>query len=149
MAELILEPYAVNQHWRLPLAANEQWQVILADYMETLARKCEESGTCIIGHIKALAIFPDNGFLQISVISAKIPASLKGGVPNGCTELKLSLNVIVYGLKYEVVERLTRETTSHLAERWKAEVDIEQTEFRPQSGQHIHPNHSSKEHKHE
>jgi hypothetical protein len=149
MAELILEPYAVIQHWRLADAASEQWQTVLSDYLETLARTCDENGACIIGHIKALAVFPDNGYLQISVVSPKFPASIKGAVPSGCRELNLSLNVIVYGLEYELVERLTGETASHVAEMWKAEVNIEQTDIRPSSGQHIHPIHSSKENQHE
>jgi hypothetical protein len=149
MAELILEPYAVSQHWRLPAAASDQWQAILSDYLETLARKCDKNGTCIIGHIKALALFPDNGYLQISVTGPNFPASIKGSIPGGCTELNLSINVIVYGLEYELVERLTRETAIHLAERWNAEVNIEQSDIRPPSGQHNHHIHSDKENKHE
>ena len=152
MAELILEPYAVTQHWRLPaLAAQDgDWERLLAEYLQGLAQKCAAAGTCVIGHIKALALFPDNSYLQISVVSPSLPASLQGSVPAGCNELSLSLNVIVYGLAYEQIESLTNETAHQVAQSWKGEVQIEKTAQRPISGQHEHHYHSEKENnKHE
>ena len=148
MAELILEPYAVVQHWRLTEAKEGDWEHLLAEYLERLARQCAAAGTCVIGHIKALALFPDNGYVQISVVSPTQPASLKGQVPAGCRELSLSLNVIVYGLEYEQIELFTNETALYLAQRWKGEVKTEKSQ-RPVSDEHQHHNHSDKENKHE
>ncbi len=150
MVELTLEPYAVSQHWRLP-GADGRWEGFLAEYLETLARRCAENQPCVIGHIKALALFPQNGYVQVSVVSQRLPAQVKGSVPPGCTELTLSLNVIVYGLEYDWIERLTSETALHLAERWKGEVKIEATELRPRppTGPHSHPGSFHPEDKHE
>ena len=53
---LRLEPYAASLHWNLPRAEG-QWEAMLAAYLETLARRCEEAGPCVVGHIKALALF--------------------------------------------------------------------------------------------
>ena len=124
MAELILEPYTVKQRWRLFGDVGE-WENLVSEFMQTLARRCHETGKGIIGHIKALALFPDGGYLRVSVVSPTLPAGVEGSVPMGCTELVLTLNVIVYGLERDPLERLTRETADHLTKKWKGGVTIE------------------------
>jgi hypothetical protein len=124
MAELILEPYAINQRWRL-FGDADTWENLISEFMETLARRCHETGKGIIGHIKALALFPDGGYLRVSVVSPTVAAGVEGGVPMGCTELVLTLNVIVYGLERELLERITRETVDHLTKKWKGGVTIQ------------------------
>ncbi len=126
MAELILEPYAVSQHWNLPVA-DGKWEAILSEYLETIARRCAETGPCVIGHVKALAFFPNGGYVRVSVVSPTLPAGVEGSVPMGCTELVLALNVIVYGLARNLLERITCETAVQLAKRWQGEVAIETT----------------------
>ncbi|MEN6481503.1 MAG: hypothetical protein ABFD29_04930 [Anaerolineaceae bacterium] len=148
MAELILEPYAVNQHWRLP-PGTIRWETFLSEYLETLAQQFEKSGKCVVGHIKALALFSNHDYVQISVISPTLPATVKGKVPLDCTALTLSLNVIVYGLAYEQLARITNETAIQLAKKYNGEVQNEEIQHRPISGQHNHNNHLNKESKHE
>jgi hypothetical protein len=145
MAELILEPYAVSERWRIP-GADGRWEAFLAEYLETLARRSAEHKGCLIGHIKAVALFPGCGYVQVSVVSPKLPAQVNGRVPPGCVELSLSLNVIVYGLEYELIERLTRAAAADLAAKWKGDVKIEATNQKPSPGGHVHPNHITKEH---
>ena len=124
MAELILEPYAVSQRWRL-FGNTDKWENLISEYMETLARRCHETGKGMIGHIKALALFPDGGYLRVSVVSPTLPAGVEGGAPVHCSELVLTLNVIVYGLGRDLLERITRETADQLTKKWKGEVTIE------------------------
>jgi hypothetical protein len=124
MAELILEHYAVNQRWSF-FGDAAKWETLITEYLETLARRCHETQKCIIGHIKALALFPDGGYLRVSVVSPTVAAGVEGGVPMGCTELVLTLNVIVYGLERELLERITRETVDHLTKKWKGGVTIQ------------------------
>jgi len=124
MAELILEPYAVNQRWRL-IGNTATWENLISQFMEMLACRCHETGRAIIGHIKALALFPDGGYLRVSAVSPTLPAGVEGSVPTGCTELVLTLNVIVYGLERHALERLTRETADDLTKKWKGGVNIE------------------------
>jgi hypothetical protein len=138
MNELILEPYAVLQHWRC--TEGLLWKAMLCDYLEQLAHACAESGPCVIGHIKALALFAGSAYVQISVISPRLPASVQGSVPPDTHELTLSLNVIVYGLEHKLVERLACETAVRAAEKWKGEVIIEAT------GHEQHTHHSPEEH---
>ena len=143
MAELILEPYAVSQRWHLP-QADGKWEALLGEYLETLARRCDETGTCVIGHIKALALFPGGGYVQVSVVSPALPANVNGNVPAGCTELELALNVIVYGLARDLVERVTRETAVHLADQWQGEVTIEATDPGPAAPTGLHGTYPSR-----
>jgi len=124
MAELILEPYSVNQRWRL-FGDADKWKNLISEFMETLARRCHETGKGLIGHIKALALFPDGGYLRISVVSPTVAAGVEGSVPMGCTELVLTLNVLVYGLGRELLERITREAVDDLTKKWKGGVTVE------------------------
>ncbi len=145
MAELSLEPYAAVQHWRLP-GADGRWELILAEYLQTLAQRCAASGPAVIGHIKALALFPGGGYVRVSAVAPDIPASVEGKTPSGCTELELTLNVLVYGLERAAIERITRETSAEMAERWKGSVSLESLS---QAGQHAHPaQHQHQGHEH-
>jgi hypothetical protein len=124
MDELNLEHYAVNQRWSFR-GADGKWGTLISNYLETLAHHCHETRTCIIGHIKALALFPNCGYLRISVVSPTLPAGVEGSVPAGCVELLLTLNVIVYGLGRDLLEHITRETAAQLSDQWNGRVTIE------------------------
>jgi len=123
MAELILEHYAVNQKWSFK--ADGKWETLIVEYLEKLARRYHETGTGIIGHIKALALFPDGGYLRVSVVSPTLPAGVEGSVPAGCTGLVLTLNVIVYGIGRDLLEHITGEEATHLIDRSQGRVNIE------------------------
>ncbi len=124
MADLILEPYAVSQHWRFSLK-DTNWETLIVEYLEAIAHTCMEFDRCVIGHIKALALFPGGNYLQVSVINPALPAGVKGCVPPDCTELTLTLNVIVYGLESDLLERIACDTAVHLASRRQGEVITE------------------------
>ncbi len=123
MAELTLEPYAVVQQWRLP-GADGHWEVILAQYLQALAQGCVQAAPgAVIGHIKALALFPNQGYLRLSVVAPDIPASIEGQAPSGCTSLELTLNVLVYGLERSAIEQITEAASNDMARQWKGGVD--------------------------
>jgi hypothetical protein len=124
MAELILEPYAVSQRWHFA-HENTHWESLIVEYLLTIARTCVEFDRCVIGHIKALVLFPGGDYLQVSVIDPDLPAGVKGHVPLDCTELRLTLNVIVYGLDRDLVERIASETAVQIACQRQGEVIIE------------------------
>ena len=126
MADLILEAYAVSQRWRFsPKGPN--WESLIVEYLETIARTCMDFDNCVIGHIKALALFPGGGYLQVSAINPELPVGVKGCAPPGCTELTLTLNVIVYGLEHDLVERIVWDSAAQLAYRWQGEVKPQTT----------------------
>ena len=116
MNDLRLEPYAVQQRWRMPAPlAGRDWQTLLAAYLAALARACAAAGPVVIGHIKALALFSDGGYLRVSAVSAVHPPTTDGRAPDGLAELSLTLNVLVYGLARDVLSGLTRDMASALA----------------------------------
>lgn len=121
MADLILQPYAVVQDWHLP-GTDVHWESVLGEYLQRIAQRCAASGKCVIGHIKALSTFADQGYLRISVVAANIPASIEGKAPPRCVSLELTLNVLVYGLDRNIVEKITLETASEIARQRKGEV---------------------------
>ena len=116
MADLIFEPYAARLLWQMPEDGEPAaWDLILAEYINTLAQRCGGQKECLIGHIKGLATFPDGGFLRVNAVSAAHPADLAGRVPEGCTELSFTLNVLVYGLSRETLSRLVRNAADQVA----------------------------------
>jgi len=129
MAELRLEPYAVVRHWQLP-GPEGRWEAILAEYLQTLAERCVESGQAVIGHIKTLACFPGGKYLRLSVVAADLPATVDGAAPCGCTSMDLTLNVLVYGLEWGMIEKIVQETSRQLTEKMGGEIAC----FLPGSG---------------
>ena len=126
MAELTLEPYAVVQRWHLPDAGG-RLQGVLTAYVEEIARQCAAAGRVVVGHIKALALFPDGGSWRASVVAPNLPATTSGSIPVDCTGLELILNVLVYGLDRATLERITRSAAEDAARVWKGEVIIVQS----------------------
>jgi len=137
MDELILEPYAVVQHWHLP-ETNEQWESILGEYLQRIAQRCTLAGKCVIGHIKALSTFSDQSFLCISVVAAHIPANIEGKILSNCTDLDLTLNILVYGLERTVIEQIAHETANEIARQRKGAV---QYKYLNHAGEHLHHSH--------
>ena len=132
-----LEPYAVVQRWQLP-DAEGQWENILAEYLQGIARRSTTGGKSVIGHIKALATFTDHNYLRISVVAANIPANIEGQVPKDCIELELTVNVLIYGLKRTVIQQIVLETANEFASRRKGAI---YTKERNQAGENL--NHTS------
>ena len=121
MTALVLEPFAAKQSWRIP-GEDLAWDRFLSQYLEAIAQRCAACEPYLIGHIKALALFPNRSYLQVSVVSPTIPATIKGQPQVGIHELTIQLNVLVYGLKLAQIQCLTREAAHDLAKRWEGEV---------------------------
>jgi hypothetical protein len=126
MSELSLEPYAAYLHLSLDtVMPKKKWQKIVTHYLETLAQRCDETGECVIGHIKALALFADSQYLRVSVISSSHPASMEGNPPESFKELKMTLNVLVYGLSRDAIQRLVHEAASDLNLMFRGHIALE------------------------
>jgi hypothetical protein len=122
LAELTLEPYSAVQRWIFPPDGANPAAVLKA-YLEALARNYQAAGECVIGHIKALALFPEHGYLRLSVVAAHLPATIDGAAPPGCTALEFTLNALVYGLERSRIDEITRQTARSVAEAWQIEID--------------------------
>lgn len=111
-----LEPCALRTVWQAqaPLPA-EQWKEMLRQVAESIARECVDAGPCLIGHIKGFARFPDEAYLQVSCISADMPADVGGNLDAPTASMELDLNIIVYGVPSDTLLSLVKKTLAGLA----------------------------------
>lgn len=141
MSDLTLEPYAAEQEWEMPAPLPGQvWQEMLTGYLAALACACTQAGPSVIGHLKALALFAEGGYLRVSAVSAQHRPTVDGGVPDGLRTLALTLNLLVYGLPRATLERIARDEAASLAARHNGQVHVhtyDTTHHHP-SGEHRH-----------
>jgi hypothetical protein len=137
MSNLVFEPYAAEQRWQMPAPLPGQaWQELLAQYLAALTRACTGAGPCIIGHLKALALFPAGGYLRASAISAQHPPTVDGRAPDGLQALDLTLNLLVYGLPHTALERIATEEAATLAAQRGGQVDTHTAAHHHPPGEH-------------
>ena len=75
-----LEPFAARLRWQFPSAiALCEWGALLGECLETLARRCDETGPHVVGHIKGLALLADGAYVRVSVVSPRHPADVEVG----------------------------------------------------------------------
>lgn len=118
---MILEPYAVVQRWCLPVTA-EIYESIIIEYFETLAKHFSVERNSVIGHIKAIAIFPNREFYCVSKVAVNIPAAAQGTIPTDYNEIDLTTNIVVYGLSKAEIEKIMHKTADEMAAHWKGTV---------------------------
>jgi len=122
MADLTFEPYSTTIHFHAP-EHFDCWQEMLTEFIHTLTQKCTRIGT-VIGHIKALALFDNQNFIQLSAVSRKHPVTLKGAVPEGQAQLHLTLNILVFGLAHEIIEQIAVQTTEEVSAQWNVKMEF-------------------------
>jgi hypothetical protein len=98
----------VGLAFKVPLPADELHGRIDA-FISALTSSLRDDGCQLIGHIKGLLEFEENEHLFFSVTSFEEKASYKGELPHEISKAKLTINVIVYGVEQESVERAIRE----------------------------------------
>ena len=128
MDGLILEPYAARLQLTAPTErAHGQWAAALTRLFDHLAQGCEEADGSVIGHIKALARFPRERYLRISVVAAEYPAAMEGRPPGQYRKVELTLNVLVYGIARkqlaQIVKAAIAETITDLEVRLFAQPE--------------------------
>jgi hypothetical protein len=78
-------------------------------FLSEITLSLKQQGCLLIGHIKGALEHGEKGHLFFSVTSFEQRARFKGGLTGRVKKLDLTLNVIVYGVDGEEVERLVRE----------------------------------------
>lgn len=98
--------------WRLsfdhaipPIELNSRTALLLSE----LTGGLEKHGGGLIGHIKGLVDADEKGHLLFSITSFEEGARFKGEMAGGITEAVLTINVIVYGIEEEIVEKMLEE----------------------------------------
>lgn len=123
MIDMILEPYSVRQRWRFQASAAVVEEAIGA-YAVAIARDCAATGTCVVGHIKALALFRHGNFYKVNVVGPDLPYDRDGAIPAACTELALTLNVIAYGIESARIAKIVQEAADRLGFEIRGAVTI-------------------------
>ena len=125
MSDLSLEPLAAQVHWQFPApVASRDWEAVARDYLEALAGASAQEG--VIGHIKALALLPDAGYVRASAVSAKRPADVEVKCADAelVSQLTFTVNVLVYGLPYHRAQGLVVEIAEQVAARRGCRVAV-------------------------
>jgi hypothetical protein len=76
------------------------------DFLLGLTLSLRGHGCNLIGHIKGILEAGEKGHLFFSVTSFEQPTRFKGALAGSCQKIDLTLNVIVYGVGRERIERL-------------------------------------------
>lgn len=110
--DISLDPYAdrIRLVAKRPCSVNE-WRNGLISLMEAVARKCGNIPSAVIGHLKTIAVFPGDHYLQVSVISDRYPAETTGNIDEMLDsqrfeELEIVLNLIVHGAPKSDLEKI-------------------------------------------
>ena len=98
----------VSLAFKIPLLTDELYGRIDA-FMSALTSSLQNDGCKLIGHIKGLLEVEGNEHLFFSVTSFGEKVSYKGELPYEISKAKLTINVIVYGVEQENVEKAIRE----------------------------------------
>jgi len=148
MEGLGLEPYAAVIKWSL---AQKQplkfWQELIAEFLEQLGQACAADEKRVLGHIKCLARFPAGRHLRGSKISLSYPAEveMKGQETTKYADIKLTLNVLVYGLPHDEAHRTVEKVGFALAAKRQGKMELLSVSY-PDDRQHDHHDH---EHDHD
>ena len=125
MAALIFEPLAAHLHFSLPDSPGiSKWAEILTQFLETLAKLCRNSGPCLIGHIKGLALLGDSSYVRLSVISASLPAQIETNASGDFSEMTVTVNMLVYGLPRKTLEGILEGTAALPCSPWSGKVTV-------------------------
>jgi hypothetical protein len=138
MKDAELAAVALGQAWRLPEPAQPgAWRAILEELVEAVARECEDAGAVVIGHVKALAVWPQGGYVRVSAVdtSHRATAELTAAAPT--RDAELTLNVLVYGLADAAVLGVATGALARLATAAGAEIIARSAPAR--SPGHTHP----------
>ncbi|MGA3113078.1 MAG: hypothetical protein ABSF90_01450 [Syntrophobacteraceae bacterium] len=126
MAEMILEPLAARLHFTFPDPMGiSKWNEILAHFLAMLAKLCQDSDPCLIGHIKGLALLNGNCYIRASVVSASLPAQIETKASDEISEITFVLNILVFALSKHTLWGILEEVMLRSGTSWQRRVFIE------------------------
>ncbi len=139
MTNLSLEPYSAVIEWQFqePLSV-ANWQRILSSFLENLAQESARLENTVIGHIKGFASIGEDGFLQISVVSADRPATvtIQENPKEEYQHLSLTINLLVYGLPFQRAREIVKHSADVLAKSEQGSITFSRISDPSQSSHH-------------
>ncbi len=102
-----LEPVPYAHNFALSNLSHGDVGTVLANIVQGIGHDVINAGCEVIGHIKAVAKTANGGYLMASATSSGQRPHLKGRLPSGqIDELKVALNVIVYGIEKDTIAEI-------------------------------------------
>ncbi len=99
----VARSYTLDANGKL---AHEFFSAQLAEILRNIAEDLELAACKAIGHIKAVVKAAEGGYLMVSVTATGKTPDIKGRLPARISQLKIALNVIVYGINLNTVEAI-------------------------------------------
>lgn len=126
MAQLNLHPCAVQMTWLSdgPLTGGD-WEKALRNFFTSLGENCIAGGGTLIGHIKGVVTVAGSPCLQLSLVSLQQPVSVDGSVPGATSKLRMTLNVLVFGMSADDVLSALHKSQNQAAALWNGAIDFE------------------------
>ncbi len=140
MTNLSLEPYSAVIEWQFQESLSAaDWQRILSSFLENLAQESSLLDNTVIGHIKGFASFGEDGFLQISVVSADRPATvtIQENLGEEYQHISLTINLLVYGLPFQRARQIVEHSAKMMSTTVQGTIVISRVSD---------PSHSSHQH---
>ena len=127
MQKIELVPFSSQCQWKI--SENQSidiWQDLMGQYLKAIAKACESIPGSVIGHIKAFAKLPKNGYLQSSVIDSSHSAtgSVMERTSIDYSILDFTLNVLVYGLSFRQAEKIVIQSALEVSEQTSSTLSI-------------------------
>ncbi len=139
--------YAVRIELHLHDAVpSPELQARLESLLAAIARECMANGATLIGHIKCLATATDKGYLAVSVVDTSTAPRSRGHLEDGVLELEVVLNVLLYGLSREKVERIVEKLSRSELRMPGAYVHLVELDEHEHGEGHDHSHHGHEHH---
>ena len=102
--------YAARVHVRFSSPRSEkEVQSMVEALMSRITLDCVEQGTRLIGHVKCIAEIEKEKYLACSVVNHDGRARCSGSLGRPTDSLEIIVNVLQYGLKTPVLEKIVKE----------------------------------------
>ncbi len=89
------------------ISADNFNQESLAKVLRKMSLEFEKAGCKLIGHIKT-AVKATGGYMLFSITSAGKTPNIKGRLPRNPEKLKIIINIIIYGIKRDIVKNIVK-----------------------------------------
>ena len=149
MQNIELVPFSAQCQWKI--SENQSidiWQDLMEQYLKAITKACESIPGNVIGHIKAFAKLPKNGFLQSSVIGSSHSATgrVMERTSGGYSTLDFTLNVLVYGLSFKQAGKIVIRSALEVSEQTSSTLSISEV-FKSVKHSHFNVNPNDDLHK--
>jgi hypothetical protein len=127
--------YAGKVHVRFDRSRGpDEVRSLVSRTISSVAQECMREGASLIGHIKCIAEVDSGKFIACSVVSADKEAMCRGELEGSTQGLDIILNVLIYGLGKQKVEKIVVGSAHSIFNGKGVQVEFEDLEF----GEHEH-----------